>query len=125
MEAEKNAAGIQAGNAVPGSMQEGSAAIGSAQPGKKKKGKGGIIALVIVVVLLIGAGAGAALYFTGDAYMSRKNMKLAEECFDAEEYEEALAYYEEALKLDPGLTEAYLKSADIRVMEGEAYWRKA
>ena len=114
-----NAAAGSAQNAVPGSIQEGNAAIGSAQPGKKKKGKGGIIALVIVVVLLIGAGAGAALYFTGDAYMSRKNMKLAEECFDAEEYEEALAYYEEALKLDPGLTEAYLKSADIRVMEGE------
>lgn len=112
---EAGAEGLPSGNAPSGS--------GSKQPEKKKKGKGGVIALVIAAVLLIGAGVGCALYFTGDAYVSRKNMKLAEECFDGEEYEEALEYYEKALKLDSGLTEAYIRTADIYLLEekyGEA-----
>lgn len=114
----------RAESASPGSVQPGSDISGNTpggdnpeRSGKKKRGKGGIIALAIGAALLIAAGVGCALYFTGDAYVSRRNMKLAEECFDAEEYEEALTYYEEALRRDPGLAEAYLKSADIWVME--------
>lgn len=112
---EARTEGIPSGNAPSGGASE--------KPEKKKKGKGGIIALIIGLVLAIGAGVGCALYFTGDAYVSRKNMKLAEECFDAEEYEEALEYYEKALKLDSGLAQAYIRSADIYLLEekyGEA-----
>lgn len=91
---------------------------------KRKKGKGGLIAIISVAVVLAAAGvAGSILYFTSDSYASRKIMKLAEECFDREEYEEALTYYEEALERAPDLTDAYLRSADILLLDekyGEA-----
>lgn len=85
-----------------------------------KKGKGGVIAaLVVVILLVIAAGAGAVLYFTSDSYQIKKNLKLAEECFAGEEYEEALDYYKAALKLDRSLVEAYLGTADIYIEESE------
>lgn len=86
-------------------------------PATKKKGKGGVIAVVILAVLVIAAGAGAYVYFNSDGYISKKTMELAEECFDSEEYEEALDHYAEALKLDASLTEAYIKSADILLLD--------
>lgn len=85
-----------------------------------KKGKGGIIAaLVVVILLVIAAGVGAVLYFTSDSYQIKKNLKLADECFAEEEYEEALDYYKAALKLDRSLVEAYLGSADIYIEKSE------
>lgn len=91
----------------------------AAQAGEKKKGKGGKIALAVMAVVVAAAGAGGALYFTSDGYKVKKSMEQAEECFQAEEYKEALAHYEEALELDPGLLEAYRKSADIFLMDEE------
>lgn len=79
--------------------------------GTKKKRRG-IIAIVVAALLVIGAGAGCILYFTGDSYACKKSMKLAEEYFADEDYEEALACYEDALKIDNTLTEAYLGAAD-------------
>lgn len=84
-----------------------------------KKGKGGMIAIVSAVVVLAAGVAGGVLYFTSDGYISRKNMKLAEECFDEEEYKDALTYYAEALEWDSSLTDAYLRSADIMLLNEE------
>lgn len=86
---------------------------------KKKKKKGGLVAIIIVLVLAIGAGTGAALYFTGDYYKSRKNLKLANACYEDEEYKDALEYYKAALDYDDTLLEAYLNSADIYLRDGD------
>lgn len=68
---------------------ESSAETGS-DPVKPKKGRGGKIALLAAVVLLAAVGVGTALYFTSDRYHINKSLGLAEECFAAEEYEEAM-----------------------------------
>lgn len=80
---------------------------------RKKKGKGGIIAALVLFLLAAAAGTGAVLYFTGDAYQIKKNIKLAEECVTEGDYEEALDHYAQALKLDRTLVQAYLGTADI------------
>lgn len=115
--ADRNTDTVQTGSASTENIQTGDKGERS---GPKKKGKGRIIAVAAVAVALAAAGvAGAVLYFTGDGYVSRKNMELAERCFDEEEYKDALTYCEEALKRNPGLTDAYLKSADILLFQEE------
>lgn len=90
------------------------------EPGGKKAGnKGAVIVLVVILLLVIGAGAGAAIYFTGDGYNIKKNLKLARQCFEEEEYSDALDYYDRVLDLDDTLVDAYLKSADIYMLQNE------
>ncbi|MCM1534726.1 MAG: zinc-ribbon domain-containing protein [Clostridium sp.] len=74
----------------------------------------GVKRAVAIAALLLALGTAAGVfYFTGDAYVSRKNLKLAEKCYEEEEYEEALSYCREALERDFALTDAYLLQADI------------
>lgn len=91
------------------------------QPESEKKKKGGkkaaIISLIAVAVILILIGTGAALYLNSDGYQARKNMELAGENYEAGEYEEALSYYKKALRLDETIVEAYLKSAEIYLVD--------
>ncbi len=61
---------------------------------------------------------------TGAAVLSERersleNMSLAEACFEAGEYEEALAYYGNVLEEDDSFTEAYRKSAQIYLVWGD------
>ena len=100
---------------------ESAAPVQEAQkPEEKKAGnKGPIIVLVVILLLVIGAGAGAAIYFTSAGYNINKNMKQAQQCFEEQEYEDALDYYDKALDLDDTLVDAYLKSADIYVLQDE------
>lgn len=76
-----------------------------------------IIAAVALIFML--AGAGATLYITSDGYQFNKNLQLAEEHLQAEEYEEALLYYDKVLELDPSLYDIYLKTAEIYQMNGD------
>ncbi len=87
---------------------------------KKEKGKkstGKVVAIIIVLVALLG-GAGVGWFFYGDTLLSQMNMKKAEECFAADEMEDALEYYEKALERDETLVDAYLKMKDIYVNDG-------
>lgn len=90
-----------------------------AAPKEKQKGnKGAVIALVVLLLLVLAAGGVAGgLYFASSGYKVKKNMKLAQQCFGEEDYEDALAYYEEALDLDETLAEAYINSAEIYVRQ--------
>ena len=90
-----------------------------AAPKEKQKGnKGAVIVLAVLLLLVIAAGGVAAgLYFTSSGYKVKKNMKLAQQCFGEEEYEDALAYYEEVLGLDETMAEAYINSAEIYVLQ--------
>lgn len=103
------------------SPAESAAPVQEAQkPEEKKAGnKGPIIVLVVILLLVIGAGAGAAIYFTSAGYNINKNLKQAQQCFEEQEYEDALDYYDKALDLDDTLVDAYLKSADIYVLQNE------
>lgn len=85
------------------------------KPPKKKK-RGLAVALIALLLIAITGGVVSALYFTGDDYNIKKNMRLAEESYEEEAYEDALKYYEKALKLDETLLDAYLMSADIHLM---------
>ena len=105
--------GKQAGEGVPSGEANG------AKKGPKKKGSGGIIAVTIVLVVALAAGMACLAYFTSDSYRSKRNLSLAEKLFEEEEYEDALAYYEEALEIDPSLGDAYLKSVEICVLQGD------
>ena len=85
----------------------------------KKKGRGGIIAVTIVLTAVLAVGMACLAYFTSDTYRCKKNLRLAEKLFEEEEYEEALACYEEVLEIDPSRGEAYLKSVEIYVLQGD------
>ena len=86
---------------------------------EEPKGNKKLVMLVIVVVLALAAvGTGSVLYVNSDGYQSGKNMKLAEEMYGSGEYEEAITYYEEALKLDNSNARAYAGAADIYVQRG-------
>lgn len=98
-----------------GESNRGRAASSNRKASKGKKGKKGIIAAAIAAAVVLASGTGCVLYFTGDGYQCKKNMKLAAECYEAGDHEEALEYYEEALKLDNTVTEAYLQSAEIYI----------
>ena len=78
---------------------------------KKKKGKGGLIALILVLAI-VAAGGISAVYFTSDEYKIGKNEKLAKECIDAQDYKGALGYYKEILKLDDLREDVYLSAAE-------------
>ena len=84
---------------------------------EKKNGKKAVVISIAAAVVLILVVAGAALYLHSDGYQCKKNMKLAEESYEAEEYKKALSYYKKALALDDTLVEAYVKSADIYLTE--------
>lgn len=89
---------------------------------KKEKGKksaGKVVGIIIAIVALLGGGAGVGWYFYGDTLLSQMNMKKAEECFAASEFEDAFDYYEKALEHDETLTDAYLKIKEIYVKEGK------
>lgn len=85
------------------------------QKGKKKKGL--LVFVLLALVLAGGVGAGAFWYLNSESHLIAKNMKLAQECFAEEEYEQAVEYYQEALKLDKGLAEAYLGAADTFIAD--------
>ncbi|MBD5460512.1 MAG: tetratricopeptide repeat protein [Lachnospiraceae bacterium] len=83
--------------------------------GGGKKGKRVVIAAAaLLAVALAAAGiTGVILYFTGDTYQCGKNLAAADKLYEDGQYEEALASYAEVLKLNAGLVEPYLRSADI------------
>ena len=106
--------------------------IQPAQEGKDKKEKKDkkVIIIAGVVAVLVFIGVGVTLYLRSDGYQYKKNMKLAEENFEAEEYKEALFYYKEARKilkrglkeieeeesidiLNDKIVEVYLSKADV------------
>ncbi len=86
---------------------------------KNKKSGGKVAAVIITLVVLLGGGAAAGWYFYGDTLLSQFNMKKAEECFAASEFEDALDYYEKALESDDTLVDAYLKMKDIYLKDGK------
>lgn len=86
---------------------------------QKKGNKGALIAVIVIILLLLaGVGTGAALYFGGDAYQIRHNLESAQAYLDSGEYEDALDYYNEVLKLDRSNVDAYLGIADVYVEQG-------
>lgn len=88
-------------------------AEGKKESGRKKWVLTAVLAIVFIFVI---AGAGVALYITSDGYQFNKNLQLAEEHLQAEEYEEALLYYDKVLEFDPSLCDVYLKTAEIYQM---------
>lgn len=77
------------------------------------------IALAAVMTFVLVICIGSMIYFTGDTYQCKRDMRLAEKFYEEEKYRQALYYYEAALELDRMLIEAYLKSADIYETDGE------
>lgn len=112
--------GSEKQDTIPGAAKPNETKSNEPQPDGAKKKKGPIIAIAVAALLVIAVGAGCILYFTGDSYVCRKNMKLAEEYFEDEDYEGALACYEDALKIDNTLTDAYLGAADV-YLAAESY----
>lgn len=60
------------------------------------------------------------LHFTGDEYRFERNIRLAEKCYEAGEYESALSHYEEALLLNNTEEAPYLGMTEV-YMAQEAY----
>ena len=86
--------------------------------GVAKQKKKLVTPVIVVILAIVAVGTGGTLFVNSDRYQSRKNMKLAEEMYRSEEYEEAISYYEEALKLDNSIARAYAGEADIHVQRG-------
>ncbi len=93
------------------------------EEGKKAKESGKkkwvLVVIAAVALVLVLAGVGVVLYITSDGYQFNKNLQLAEEHLQAEEYEEALIYYDKVLELEPSLCDIYLITAEIHQMNGD------
>lgn len=111
------------GKEKPRKIKPGKVKFEKGKPVKGKKGKTAVIAAAaLLVVALLAAGiTGVILYFTGDTYQCGKNLEAADKLYEDGQYEEALASYAEVLKLNAGLVEPYLRSADIYLSKN-AYW---
>lgn len=97
-------------------ISEGAAFCDNCGAKLKKKKKSSAAFIGILLVLLLAAGAGGYWYLNSDGYQCGKQVKLAEECMEKGAYEEALTYYEAALKLDPAFVDAYVRSADAYLL---------
>lgn len=84
---------------------------------EKSGGKGKAVAVAAAAAVILAAGI--VIFLNSDGHQCRKNLKLAEEAYGAEDYEEALFYYEEALYFDDTIADAYLKPAEIYLAEKE------
>ena len=82
--------------------------------GVAKQKKKLVSPVIVVILAIVAVGTGGTLFVNSDRYQSRKNMKLAEEMYRSEKYEEAISYYEEALKLDNSIARAYAGEAYVR-----------
>lgn len=82
----------------------------------RKIGKGKTVAVAAAAVAVILA-ASIVIFLNSDGHQYRKNLMLAEEAYEAEDYEEALFYYEEALYFDDTIADVYLKPAEIYLVE--------
>ena len=82
---------------------------------KKKRGKGGMIAGIVAAVVVIAAGVGAILYLNSDTYKIGKNVKLASKSYENGDYDEALDYYEKALRLDNSNPDVYEGMVKVNV----------
>lgn len=109
--------GSEKQDTIPGAAKPNETKSNEPKPDGAKKKKGAVIGIAVAALLVIAVGAGCILYFTGDSYACSKNMKLAEKYFEDEDYEEALSCYEDVLKIDNTLTDAYLGAADVHLVE--------
>lgn len=100
------------------------------KPCKKSGKKGAVTAAAIAAVLLTAASIACALYFTGDSYRCKKDMKQAQKCFEAGEYEDAVKLLKERLQkngeenkfnslITDKLAEIYLAQSDFYLMNGD------
>ncbi|MCC8168403.1 MAG: carboxypeptidase regulatory-like domain-containing protein [Clostridiales bacterium] len=82
-------------------------------PLPEKKGKGLIIGLVCAIVAVIAVAAiGVALYYNSDGQVYVRAMNKGDSYYNLSDYENALVYYEKALKALPEKEEVYIKMAD-------------
>ncbi|MGN0325723.1 MAG: DUF6273 domain-containing protein [Lachnospiraceae bacterium] len=91
---------------------------------EKKSDLGVMIGIGIVVVSLV---IGSIAFFTMggmDRIRLNRNLALANRYLEEVDYEQAIAYFEEAIKIDPKSEEAYLGLADIYI-EQEEYGKAA
>ena len=93
---------------IEGGMKTGDISV------KRKEMTFGKKPLIIgAAVLAAAVGLGCILYFTSAGYQCGKDVRLAEEALKKGEYQEAIAYCNEALERDEAYTEAYLQMAEI------------
>lgn len=69
-----------------------------------------LICLPLVLLFLLGVWASS--YFSGDDYRCRRDLRLAEKCYEAGKYAEAVYYCTAVLERDNTLVEAYRLYAD-------------
>lgn len=89
-------------------------------PGKHRTGKVGLIAaLAAVFMLLAGVAAGSYFFFfSGDAAYERL-LKKAEASVENEDYDAAIGYYLQAVKLVNNNDDAYIALADVYEMDDD------
>jgi len=87
------------------------------QPGapKKKSNAKIIIILVSVAVILAAIAVGLIIYFTSPSIKANKELNLGQNYLDELDYEEAIACFEKAIKIDPKCEDAYLGMADAYI----------
>lgn len=91
---------------------------GSPMEQQNRKGrKKWILPVGIAMVVVAAVGIGGFVVLIGGR-MVEKNMELAEKHARAGDYEQALACYKKALRIDRTIAEAYLESADVCLKTG-------
>lgn len=83
--------------------------------------KGGIIALVISLAVVLMTLVGVLVYFNSSSVKLKKQVDLGNKYLEEEDYEQAIAHYKEAIKIDAndvdahlGLAKAYMGDDDLK-----------
>ena len=98
----------------------------------RKKSKAPIFIIIGVVVLLAVVGVVIFLVISKSGSSYDKKIRAAEKYLDELDYEQAIAYYQAAIDINPdsleayiGLADVYLAMADYKPKKAEKYFNKA
>ena len=78
-----------------------------------------IIIALIVAIVAVAAVIGVLLLTGGSSSAYTDKMKLADQCVQNGDYDEAIIQYNEAISVDPKKDDAYLRLADVYIKKKE------
>ena len=87
--------------------------------GNKNKSKLALIIAILIAIIFVSVLAIAFLLFNSNGYKLKKQLELGDKYLHEMQYEQAIAAFEDAIRIDPKCMEAYVGLADAYTDMGD------